>query len=92
MKTQHNQTYRQQSVALDETEQQIILEVIRRAEALESIEQERVGLAKEIFHSNIHIHYTYAFSCVAVYYIVDCESTFINTNHFLRVGCDLSSS
>ncbi|XP_054280188.1 rabphilin-3A isoform X2 [Macrosteles quadrilineatus] len=43
VKTQHNQTYRQQSVALDETEQQIILEVIRRAEALESIEQERVG-------------------------------------------------
>ncbi|KAG8282116.1 hypothetical protein J6590_043661 [Homalodisca vitripennis] len=43
VKTQHNQTYKQQPEALDEAEKQIILEVIQRADALDSLEQERVG-------------------------------------------------
>lgn len=59
MKTQQYQSYQQQSVPLDESEQQTILEVIQRAEELESMEQERVGLESAIphFHKRLFLKY-----------------------------------
>ncbi|KAK7861937.1 hypothetical protein R5R35_006309 [Gryllus longicercus] len=43
VKTQQLQRYGQTDAALDEAEQEVILQVIRRAEMLEVTEQERVG-------------------------------------------------